>query len=217
MRRVASFVGLGGLLVTMSVAGPARAEPLAEGPLCGLVAVSDPTFPGSHFGVLEGGPVALVDTDPAILHFGHLTCEIHVGSGNGTHGAPYAVRSSGPDEPTVAYLSPGPVSYYAGWWEDVYVCASVTFDGWNTWYYDDPGNAVVNGTWTTSPAAHCTRVIHVALKQDLVDPTLCQFLRIRYPPDGDIRAGSTVIWDCPPYSTDTSADVDVSTIPLKFP
>lgn len=163
--RCAVVLALGASFVTAPYA--AHAESAKDGGLCGFTTLTDPTGQANtQTGYVDAGPISIVDdTDPAIVHTGHLTCTIQVGSSNSTHLGTDAASISGPDAPYVADLSPYQLTFSAGPNDAVYLCTSVTTDEgggpWygQTWYYDDLQNPTVDGSWSTDPTTSCRLVV----------------------------------------------------------
>ena len=208
-------VAVGGL--TLPFAAPADATPSSRR-ICSFNSISDPTVePGTQIGQVNGGPI----TDSNLLATMTLTCTIQVGGANNTHAGVDAASASATGTNVAAAcihadhqefwdervcpgvgvtLPPTQISYTSTEGQPVYLCTEVSVNG-TVYYYDD-----ASGSWSASASATCGE----AIQQDLipeplfslinsileqVDPTICPFIAMAFPPEGDVLG----VYDCPPY------------------
>jgi hypothetical protein len=180
----------------VSFATPALADaPLADGVLCALASVTDPTAPlGTQVGVLTGGPAVLTLQDGTTPEDGTLTCRIQTDVASHTGYGPEI------DGHGTGLLTAGPavVSYYQG--SNVFLCAEFTDDSDGVTYYWD----AVALRWSTDMTVRCDWAYGSYTPkpaETLVDSIICPVLALAFPPEGDVtlRAPVGTVWDCPPY------------------
>lgn len=154
--RVTTFA-LAGLLSSI-VTAPAHADSQKSGLVCRFTSISDPSrHAGAQTGEVDAGPVTIVDdTNPTVLHEGHIECAIHVGLANMQNAAPDDAVVAGPRTQAVVDLPPTQLSFSAGPGDDVYLCIRLVTDE-GTWYGDFGANDLTDPTpeWSTSPATNC--------------------------------------------------------------
>jgi hypothetical protein len=198
-----------------TVPAPAHATPMAvTGHPCLLEALRSGT---QWEGILYSKPQKLsgVAGDPQAT--GTLTCTLKLNGVTHLDGGDVAATQS-PLSTGVAVAPPVPVSFAAGDFDHIAICAQVDVVGEGTYYWHDYANV---GSWSTDPDGECTSNIslfvfppyvtrifqHVNGVLAIADPVVCAQLGALAPGTGPVvidETGDTYVagelfWDCPPF------------------
>ena len=146
-----------GTVFSFMPAASAAHEPW--GFLCGFTSTEDPQVEGSQTGEIDGGPLVIEDATTPVIESGYITCTIQVNAS--THAGADGCAKSGPTTPAVVALA-DTCTYAAATGDNVYLCAQVTIEGHGTYYWNDPGSPLVEGSWSNDPlTAQCSLAITI--------------------------------------------------------
>lgn len=212
-KAIALAVVAGGL--NLAVVAPVQAQTLdpAEGQVCGLVSITDPTIENGEVkvGEVQGGPLVATSAAATI----QLRCTVQVGASNSTHsGADTACVIESATSIQTAVITPTPCWFPAQQGQPVFLCSQAIING-RDYYYDS-----FTGTFSPSSGTACTEAFAhdfslgevLELLDDvmtgLVHPVTCPVVGIPtfiLPgiveiSGGDIKVLGVHVWDCPPYA-----------------